>query len=80
MKKFLVLAFALALCLGLISANVFGQTKLQDILIRNATVMTAARGRLENTDVLIQNGKIARVGKNLSADQTRARLTEPESL
>jgi imidazolonepropionase-like amidohydrolase len=39
----------------------------QEILIRNATVLTAARGTLENTDILIQNGKIARVGKNLRA-------------
>src|SRR5687768_17259486 len=38
-----------------------------DVLIRNATVMTAARGTLENTDILIRNGKIARVAKNLSA-------------
>lgn len=38
-----------------------------DVLIKNATVMTAIKGTLENTDVLVQNGKIARVGKNLSA-------------
>lgn len=38
-----------------------------DVLIKNATVMTAAKGKLDNTDVLVSNGKIARVGKNLSA-------------
>ncbi len=37
------------------------------VLIRNATVLTVTRGTLENTDVLVQNGKIARVGKGLSA-------------
>jgi imidazolonepropionase-like amidohydrolase len=44
----------------------FGQTKTE-ILIRNATVLTAVKGTLENTDILIQNGKIARIGKNLTA-------------
>lgn len=35
-------------------------------LIRNATVWTGERdGILKNTDVLIQNGKIARIGRNL---------------
>lgn len=41
--------------------------KSRDVLIRNATVLTAARGTLTNTDILIQNGKIARVGKDLKA-------------
>lgn len=46
------------------------ETKPQqhDLLIRNATVWTNEKeGKLENTDVLIRNGKIAQVGKNLSA-------------
>ena len=38
-----------------------------DVLIKNATVLTAARGTLNNTDVLVTNGKIAKIGKNLSA-------------
>lgn len=38
-----------------------------EVLIRNATVLTAARGTLENTDILIRDGKIARIGKNLNA-------------
>lgn len=42
--------------------------KPQDILITNATVWTnEAEGILINTDVLIKDGKIAAVGKNLSA-------------
>jgi imidazolonepropionase-like amidohydrolase len=36
-------------------------------LIRNATVLTVTKGTLEATDILIQNGKIAQVGKNLPA-------------
>ncbi len=43
-----------------------GQTK-SEVLIRNATVLTAAKGTLENMDILIQNGRIARIGKNLKA-------------
>ncbi|MDB5230890.1 MAG: amidohydrolase [Chitinophagaceae bacterium] len=39
----------------------------ETILIKNATVWTNEReGKLTNTDVLIKNGKIAQVGKNLS--------------
>src|SRR5689334_1447182 len=37
------------------------------VLIKNGTVMTAIRGTLENTDILIENGKIARIGKGLNA-------------
>ena len=36
-----------------------------ETLIRNATVLTITRGVLQNTDVLIRNGKIASIGKNL---------------
>ena len=38
-----------------------------EVLIKNATVLTAARGTLENTDILIRDGKIARIGKGLTA-------------
>lgn len=38
-----------------------------DTLIRNATVLTASHGTLQNTDILIHNGKIANVGQNLTA-------------
>ncbi|WP_029037012.1 amidohydrolase family protein [Salinimicrobium xinjiangense] len=42
--------------------------KQQNILFKNATVWTSEdAGILENTDVLVRNGKIAQVGKNLSA-------------
>ena len=38
-----------------------------EVLIKNATVMTASRGTLQGTDILIRDGKITRVGKGLSA-------------
>jgi imidazolonepropionase-like amidohydrolase len=42
--------------------------KQETILIKNATVWTNEKeGIVNNTDVLVQNGKIAAIGKNLSA-------------
>src|SRR6185295_14466346 len=38
-----------------------------ETLIKNATVLTITHGTLANTDVLLRNGKIAAVGKNLKA-------------
>jgi len=44
----------------------------ETILIKNATVWTVDKdGILNNTDVLVKNGKIARVGKNLSDNSAR---------
>ena len=39
----------------------------ETILIRNATVMTVTKGTVQNGSVLIENGKIAAIGKNLTA-------------
>jgi len=50
----------------LMGSAVQAQT-VSETLIRNATVLTVTRGTLTNTDVLIRNGKIAAVGKNLNA-------------
>ncbi|NJW51618.1 amidohydrolase family protein [Salinimicrobium oceani] len=42
--------------------------KQQDLLFKNATVWTnEEQGILENADVLVRNGKIAQVGKDLNA-------------
>ncbi|WP_207431448.1 amidohydrolase family protein [Sabulibacter ruber] len=53
----------------------FGRTELpkaETVLIKNATVWTNEKeGKLENADVLLRNGKIAQVGKNLSANGAR---------
>ena len=38
-----------------------------ETLIKNATVLTITHGTLTNTDVLLRNGKIAAIGKNLNA-------------
>lgn len=42
--------------------------KAEDLLFKNATVWTnEAEGKIEGADVLVRNGKIAQVGKNISA-------------
>lgn len=48
------------------------QPKQETILIRNATVWTSEKeGVLTNTDVLLKNGKIAAIGKNLNEPGAR---------
>jgi imidazolonepropionase-like amidohydrolase len=53
----------------------FGRTALpssEAVLIKNATVWTNEKeGKLENADVLLRGGKIAQVGKNLSAKDAK---------
>ncbi len=65
MKSISIIFVLLALC----SVNVTAQTR-NEVLIKNATVLTAVRGTLENTDILIRDGRIARIGRNLSAGST----------
>src|ERR1700752_321376 len=43
------------------------QQAAPETLIRIATVLTITRGTLQNTDVLMRNGRIAAIGKNLTA-------------
>ncbi len=43
----------------------YGQVKKGDVLIKNGTVITITDGTKENTDILIRDGKIQRIGKNL---------------
>jgi imidazolonepropionase-like amidohydrolase len=46
--------------------------KQEDILIKNATIWTSdQQGDLYNTDLLIKNGKIAAIGKNLTSTSAR---------
>ncbi len=43
------------------------QVKKGDLLIKNGTLITVTNGTLENTDILVQNGKISKIGKNIKA-------------
>lgn len=59
MRRLLSICSLLAAAAGLSGA--------ETILIRNATVLTVTKGTVENGSVLIENGKIAAIGKNVSA-------------
>jgi imidazolonepropionase-like amidohydrolase len=54
------------LVLGSMLAN--AQTPKGSVLIKNATVLTITNGNLEETDVLVENGIIKKIGKNLNAN------------
>ena len=58
--------------LGTFALTAHAQT---ETLIRNATVLTVTQGTLQNTDVLLRNGKIAAVGKNLKASANARVIT-----
>lgn len=64
MKKYI-----LSLCAMMVAFMGTAQ-ETGSILIKNGTVLTITDGVKENTDVLIKNGKISKIGKNLSADRS----------
>jgi imidazolonepropionase-like amidohydrolase len=66
MKKFTAYFILFLLLIGGGRFPVSAQAK-NEVLIKNATVLTAVKGTLENTDILIRDGKISKIGKNLSA-------------
>lgn len=57
----------LTILLALFSTVALAQVKMGDVLIKGGTVLTVANGTLENTDVLVRNGKISKIGKGLRA-------------
>ena len=61
----------LTVIITIVAASRYSQVALSqnplETLIRNATVLTVTHGTLQNTDVLLRNGKIAGIGKNLNA-------------
>jgi len=64
MKKYILLLLAVSVYhLG--TAQQTGS-----ILIKNGTVLTITNGTLEDTDVLIENGKIKKIGEDLSAAES----------
>src|ERR671926_472180 len=68
MKQFIAKLLLVVTIAGLPLSSVRAQKQTApETLIRNATVLTVTRGTLQNTDVLLRNGKIAAVGKNLKA-------------
>lgn len=64
MKK--ITALFLLSVLILSSFGIISAQTSNEILIKNATVLTASKGTLQGTDILIQKGKIAKIGKGLT--------------
>ncbi|MCI0339504.1 MAG: amidohydrolase [Acidobacteria bacterium] len=64
-------AIFLSILVGAMGAAAQAQQAQQpgsnEILIRNATILTASHGTIENGSILIRNGKIAAVGKDVKA-------------
>ncbi len=44
----------------------WAQTERGNVLIKNGTVLTITKGILEGTDVLVKDGKISAIGKNIT--------------
>lgn len=61
MKKISLLTLLLLFC----TLPLMAQVSTGDVLIKNATVITITNGTLENTDVLVEDGKITRIGNSL---------------
>lgn len=61
MKYLLTILFTFQLILAM------GQARTGTVLIKGGTVLTVANGTLDNTDVLIVDGKISKIGKQLKA-------------
>ncbi|MEP6850931.1 MAG: amidohydrolase [Acidobacteriota bacterium] len=66
MRKFTASFVLFLMLIGNARFTAFAQAK-NEILIKNGTVLTASHGALEGTDILIRDGKIAKIGKNLNA-------------
>jgi imidazolonepropionase-like amidohydrolase len=57
---------ALLLCCTLLPGFLAAQP-VGDLLLRGGTVLTVTNGTLPDTDILVQDGRIARIGANLTA-------------
>lgn len=64
-NNILILLFNVFLCLSM----AYGQAEKGTILIKNGTVLTITKGNQAETDVLIVDGKISKIGKNIKAPE-----------
>ena len=60
--KNIILSLLMAL-----STSALAQVPTGDVLFKGGTVLTVSNGTLENTDVLVRDGKIQRIGRDLRA-------------
>jgi imidazolonepropionase-like amidohydrolase len=66
-KKMRIFRFTLCLMLVAAFAAVANAQQKGEVLIKNATIMTASHGTIENGSILIRDGKIAAIGKDVAA-------------
>jgi imidazolonepropionase-like amidohydrolase len=66
-KKMRIFRFTLCLMLVAAIAAVANAQQRGEVLIKNATIMTASHGTIENGSILIRDGKIAAIGKDVTA-------------
>ena len=64
--RWLVLV-CLLLCGALLAQQQASPTQTQDVLIKNAVVMTVTHGNIKNGSIYVKDGKIAALGENVSA-------------
>src|SRR5215472_9878385 len=67
LKKTLALLITLLLVVPMAFAQGGSNQSSQELLIKNATIMTATNGNIEGGSILIRDGKIVAVGKNVTA-------------
>ena len=69
MKRLTIQVLICSLIAGIFLPPSFAQDRsaATETLIRKATVLTVTRGTITNADVLMRNGKIAAIGKDLKA-------------
>src|SRR5437016_809685 len=58
------------------AASTAAQAAPREMLIQNATILTASHGTIRNGSILIRDGKIAAVGENLKARDANARIID----
>src|SRR6185369_480198 len=57
-------------------SSAVGAAASGEVLIKNATIMTASHGTINNGSILIRNGKIAEIGPNVKARDANARIID----
>jgi len=70
MRRTIVKTLLFSLIVTVLPGRLPAQTARQataETLIRNATILTITQGTLQGSDLLIRDGKIANIGKNLTA-------------
>jgi imidazolonepropionase-like amidohydrolase len=55
--------------LTIATLNAIGQVERGSVLIKGGTLLTVTKGTLEGTDLLIKDGRITQIGKNIPAPQ-----------